>query len=141
LTAVTPAAATPIGKAVTLQITSWLTPKPDQAAYAGIFAAYQKVQPNVQLQQQTTPNAQYFTHATALLAGGSIPDLMETNPGFSQSLGVKGAIRALDPLIAQAKIPLDQYVQTALELGRWPPSSNRWQTPPRGCWGRSACGG
>jgi hypothetical protein len=50
---------------------------------------------------------------------------METNPGFSQPLGVKGAIRPLDPLIDQAKIPLDQYVQTALELGRWPQKTGK----------------
>ena len=121
------AATAPPSAALTLTITSWLKDKPNIDAYNALFSAYEKLHPDVRLQQQTYPAfADYFPKVTALLASNTSPDLIESNWGYSQTLGTKNAIKPLDPLITQDKIALDEYVQSAIELGRWPQKSGKY---------------
>ncbi|HEY8743084.1 MAG TPA: extracellular solute-binding protein, partial [Chloroflexota bacterium] len=114
-----PAAAGASGKGLTLTVSSWLTDQPMKEAYAHLIAAYAKVQPDIKVVQQPIPG-DYETAVTTLFAGGTPPDLAESNWGDSQTWGVKKAIVPLDPMIQQDKINIADYVQVAQELGRWP---------------------
>jgi multiple sugar transport system substrate-binding protein len=122
------ASAAPAGKALTLQIASWEKQEQGKQGYAMLAGEYAKVNPNVKIEQQIIPEtlADYNSKVTAQLAGGTAPDLMETIWGLSQNLAVKGALQALDPYVARDKISTSDYVQTALELGRWPQKTGKY---------------
>ncbi len=123
-----PAASAPAGKALTLQIASWEKQVQGKQGYAMLAAEYAKVNPNVKIEQEVIPEtlADYNSKVTAQLAGGTAPDLMEAIWGLSQNLAVKGALQPLDPYVARDKISTADYVQTALELGRWPQRTGKY---------------
>ena len=125
-TSASAAAAAPAQAGTTLHISSWLAQQPSLAAYKQLFADYAKVEPAVTLVQQVIPNPGYDSKLTALLAGGTPPDLAETNWDMSQGLSGKGALQALDSRISLDKIAMGDYVQTALEMGRWPQQTGKY---------------
>ena len=114
------AASAPAKAGLTLHISSWLGQQPSIDAYKQLAATYAKVQPSVTVVQDLMPNPGYASKLTALVAGGTPPDLAETNWDDSQGLAGKGALQALDSRISLDKINVDDYVEVALELGRWP---------------------
>ncbi len=118
-TSATASAVAPGARAVTLEITSWLTNQPMKDAYTHLIDTYAKVSPNVKIVQQPL-TGDYMTALTARIAGGSVPSLAETDWKMSQPLGEQKAIVPLDPLLKQDKISVTDYVQVAQELGRWP---------------------
>lgn len=130
--AAAPTSAAPPGAAVapahagtTLQVSSWLAQQPSLAAYKQLFADFAKVQPSVTLTQQVI-STDYASKLTALMAGGTPPDLAETNWEESQALSGKGALQSLDSRISLDKIAFGDYVQTALEMGRWPQQTGKY---------------
>ncbi|MGI8912303.1 MAG: hypothetical protein ACR2JY_00695 [Chloroflexota bacterium] len=124
---ITPAAA-PAGKALTLQIASWQKTEQGKQGYATLAAEYAKVNPTIKIEQQIIPEtlSDFNSKVTAQLAGGTAPDLMETIWGLSQDLAVKGALQPLDTFVARDKISTSDYVQAALELGRWPQKTGKY---------------
>ncbi len=126
LKTVSPAAGVP-AKGITVTVASWLAQTPSRAAYQFLATQYAKMTPRVQIEQLLIPgSSSYADKLTALLAGGTPPDLAETNWIESQPLGEKGALRALDPLIARDKIAFQDYAQVALALGRWPQQAGKY---------------
>jgi multiple sugar transport system substrate-binding protein len=122
------AATAPAGKGLTLQVASWQKTEQGKQGYATLAAEYAKVNPNVKIEQQIIPAtlADYNNKVTAQLAGGTAPDLMESIWGLGQNLAVKGALQALDTYVARDKISTSDYVQAALELGRWPQKTGKY---------------
>jgi multiple sugar transport system substrate-binding protein len=124
-TSASAAAAQPAHAGTTLQVSSWLVQQPSLAAYKQLFADYAKVQPSVTLSQQVI-STDYASKLTALLAGGTPPDLAETNWEESQALAGKGALQSLDSRLSLDKIAFGDYIQTALEMGRWPQQTGKY---------------
>ena len=75
---------------------------------------------------QQVISTNYASKLTALMAGGTPPDLAETNWDESQALAGKGALQSLDSRISRDKIAVADYVQTALEMGRWPQQTGKY---------------
>jgi len=121
----TSAATAPGQKQLTLEITSWLGQPPSLDVYKQLNTAYAKMQPGIAVKQQVITD-NYASKLTALLAGGTPPDLCETNWIESQALGTKGALQPLDPMLSRDKINVSDYMAVAQELGRWPQQTGKY---------------
>lgn len=116
-----------------LRIGSWLDRPTNHAVYDNqLIAPYQKLHANVKITVEYTANTSaHLTKMIAETAAGDPPDIIEVNFDNNQSFADKKVLTALDPFIATSKIDLNQYVQSALELGRYPQGSGKywaWQT-------------
>jgi len=113
---------------VALRLGSWLVRETNKAVYNDqLIGPYQKLHPNVKLTVEYTSGTN--THITKMLAetaAGDPPDIIEVDFDDIQSFGDKKVLLPLDPLIAQTKIDVNNYVKAALELGRYPQNSGTY---------------
>ena len=121
------------GGTVSLRIGSWLNRPTNQAVYNDqLLTPYQKLRPEVTITvEYTNGTTAHYTKMLAETAAGDPPDIVEVGYDHVQDFATKKAIVELDPLIAQSKIKLDDYVQQALELNRFPQGTGKywaWQT-------------
>jgi multiple sugar transport system substrate-binding protein len=131
--AVAATSAAPAAGTVALRIGSWLVRETNKAVYSDqLIGPYEKLRPNVTLTVEYTSGTN--THITKMIAetaAGDPPDIIEVDFDDNQSFADKRVLLALDPLIARSKIDLHNYVQAALELGRYPQGTGKywaWQT-------------
>lgn len=116
-----------------LRIGSWLVRPTNKAVYNDqLIGPYEKLHPNVKITVEYTSGTN--THITKMIAetaAGDPPDIIEVDFDDNQSFAEKHVLLALDPFIARSKIDLNNYVNAALELGRYPQGSGKywaWQT-------------
>ena len=124
----TAGAAAPAVGTVALRIGSWLVRETNKAVYNDqLIGPYQKLHPNVKLTVEYTSGTS--THTTKMLAetaAGDPPDIIEVSFDDIQNFGDKKVLLPLDPLIAQTKIDVNNYVKPALELGRYPQNTGTY---------------
>jgi multiple sugar transport system substrate-binding protein len=111
--AVTEAAAKP----VTIKVVSFLTYSENaDGAESKVVEAFQAAHPEITVDFQLLPYADYFTSLKTWVAGGTAPDVASLDLSMLQEMAAAGSLADLNPIIEADGYDLSQYYQSTLDM-------------------------
>lgn len=105
------------GEQVTLTYGMW--DKNQQPAMQKTIDEFHKLHPNVNVEIQLTPWANYWDKLKTAAAGGEINDILWMNGPYFPFYASKGLLLDLQPYMDKDKFPADQYPGTILGLYKY----------------------
>ena len=112
--AVTDAAAV---EPVTIKVVSFLTYNENaDGAETKVVEAFQAAHPEITVDFQLLPYADYFTSLKTWIAGGTAPDVASMDLAMLQEMAAAGSIVDLNPMIEADGYDLSQYYQSTLDM-------------------------
>jgi multiple sugar transport system substrate-binding protein len=117
--AVTEAAATEaaVVEPVTIKVVSFLTYSENaEGAESKVVAAFQAAHPEITVDFQLLPYADYYTSLKTWIAGGTAPDVASLDLSMLQEMAAAGSIADLNPMIKADGYDLTQYYQSTLDM-------------------------
>ncbi|KAF0106255.1 MAG: sugar ABC transporter substrate-binding protein [Chloroflexi bacterium] len=117
--AATEAAATEVAavEPVTIKVVSFLTyDENKEGAEAAVVAAFQVAHPEITVDFQLLPYADYFTSLKTWIAGGTAPDVASLDLSMLQEMAATGSIVDLNPMITADGYDLSAYYQSTLDM-------------------------
>jgi len=108
-----PAAAKP----VSIKVVSFLTyDENKEGAETAVVAAFQAAHPEITVDFQLLPYADYFTSLKTWIAGGTAPDIASLDLAMLQEMAASGSIVDLNPMITADSYDLSAYYQSTLDM-------------------------
>lgn len=117
--AATEAAATEVAAAepVTIKVVSFLTyDETKEGAESQVVAAFQAAHPEIIVDFQLLPYADYFTSLKTWIAGGTAPDVASLDLAMLQEMAAAGSVVDMNPMIEADGYDLSQYYQSTLDM-------------------------
>jgi multiple sugar transport system substrate-binding protein len=115
-TEVVPTVAAPV-EPVTIKVVSFLTyDENKEGAEAKVVAAFQAAHPEIKVDFQLLPYADYFTSLKTWIAGGTPPDVASLDLAMLQEMAAAGSIVDLNPMIKTSGYDLSAYYQSTLDM-------------------------
>jgi multiple sugar transport system substrate-binding protein len=116
-----PATAAPATQAaaepVKIKVVSFLTyDENKQGAEAAVVAAFQAAHPEITVDFQLLPYADYFTSLKTWIAGGTAPDVASLDLAMLQEMAASGSLVDLNPMIKSDNYDLGAYYQSTLDM-------------------------
>jgi multiple sugar transport system substrate-binding protein len=117
-----PAAATEVvqpttAEPVTIKVVSFLTyDENKEGAEAQVVAAFEAAHPEIKVDFQLLPYADYFTSLKTWIAGGTAPDVASLDLAMLQEMAAAGSLVNLNDLIASNSYDLTPYYQSTLDM-------------------------
>jgi multiple sugar transport system substrate-binding protein len=105
------------GDQVTLTYGMW--DQNQQPAMQKTIDEFQKLHPNIKVEIQLTPWANYWDKLKTAAAGGEINDVLWMNGPYFPFYASKGLLLDLQPYMDKDKFPIDQYPNTILGLYKY----------------------
>jgi multiple sugar transport system substrate-binding protein len=105
------------GEQVTLTYGMW--DQNQQPAMQKTIDEFQKQHPNIKVDIQLTPWANYWDKLKTAAAGGEINDILWMNGPYFPFYASKGLLLDLQPYMDKDKLPLDKYPTTILGLYKY----------------------
>jgi multiple sugar transport system substrate-binding protein len=105
------------GEQVTLTYGMW--DQNQQPAMQKTIDEFQKQHPNIKVDIQLTPWANYWDKLKTAAAGGEINDVLWMNGPYFPFYASKGLLLDLQPYMDKDKLPLDKYPSTILGLYKY----------------------
>lgn len=114
----TQAPATDSSKApVTIKVVSFLTyDENKEGAEAAVVEAFKKAHPEISVDFQLLPYADYFTSLKTWIAGGTAPDVASLDLAMLQEMAANGSIVNMNDMIKKDGYDLSQYYQSTLDM-------------------------
>lgn len=107
----------PAPEPVTIKVVSFLTyDQNKEGAEAKVVEAFKAAHPEITVDFQLLPYADYFTSLKTWVAGGTAPDVASLDLAMLQEMAASGAILDLNPLITNGKYDLSTYYQSTLDM-------------------------
>jgi multiple sugar transport system substrate-binding protein len=105
----------PTAEPVTLDITGWGEPT-TKDALEGMAQAFQDTTPDIEINWMYQESGSWGREKVlTMIAGGDAPDCLMMNTGMFEGFAARGALRALDDLVAADTIDMDAYWPQALK--------------------------
>lgn len=102
---------------VTIKVVSFLTyDENKEGAEAQVVAAFQEAHPEIKVDFQLLPYADYFTSLKTWIAGGTAPDVASLDLSMLQEMAASGSLVDLNTLIKADNYDLTQYYQSTLDM-------------------------
>lgn len=102
---------------VTIKVVSFLTYDENKdGAETQVVEAFQKAHPEIKVDFQLLPYADYFTSLKTWIAGGTAPDVASLDLAMLQEMAAAGSIVDLNPMIAADGYDLSAYYQSTLNM-------------------------
>jgi multiple sugar transport system substrate-binding protein len=102
---------------VTIKVVSFLTyDENKEGAEAAVVAAFQAAHPEIIVDFQLLPYADYFTSLKTWIAGGTAPDVASLDLAMLQEMAAAGSIVDLNPIIEADGYDLSAYYQSTLDM-------------------------
>ncbi len=102
---------------VTIKVVSFLTYDENKdGAETQVVAAFQKAHPEITVDFQLLPYADYFTSLKTWIAGGTAPDVASLDLAMLQEMAAAGSIVDLNPMIKADGYDLSAYYQSTLNM-------------------------
>lgn len=112
-----PEAAAPAADTVSIRVVSFLTyDENKEGAEIAVVTAFQEAHPEIQVDFQLLPYADYFTSLKTWYAGGTAPDVASLDLAMLQEMAASGSIVDLNPMIQADNYDLNAYYQSTLEM-------------------------
>ena len=107
----------PAAKPVTIKVVSFLTyDENKEGAEAAVVAAFQAAHPEITVDFQLLPYADYFTSLKTWIAGGTAPDVASLDLAMLQEMAASGSLADLNPMIEADSYDLSAYYQSTLDM-------------------------
>lgn len=102
---------------VTIKVVSFLTyDENKEGAEAQVVAAFQAAHPEITVDFQLLPYADYFTSLKTWIAGGTAPDVASLDLAMLQEMAAAGSLADMNPLIEADGYDLSAYYQSTLDM-------------------------
>jgi len=102
---------------VTIKVVSFLTYNENaDGAETKVVEAFQAAHPEITVDFQLLPYADYFTSLKTWIAGGTAPDVASMDLAMLQEMAAAGSIVDLNPMIEADGYDLSQYYQSTLDM-------------------------
>jgi len=102
---------------VTIKVVSFLTyDENKEGAEAQVVAAFQAAHPEITVDFQLLPYADYFTSLKTWIAGGTAPDVASLDLAMLQEMAAAGSLADLNPMIEADGYDLTAYYQSTLDM-------------------------
>lgn len=114
-----PAAATEVTSTepVTINVVSFLTyDENKEGAEAQVVAAFEAAHPEIKVNFQLLPYADYFTSLKTWIAGGTAPDVASLDLAMLQEMAASGSLVNLNDLITSENYDMSAYYQSTLDM-------------------------
>ncbi|HEX2980429.1 MAG TPA: sugar ABC transporter substrate-binding protein [Anaerolineaceae bacterium] len=109
--------AAPAAEPVTIKVVSFLTyDENTEGAEAKVVEAFQQAHPEITVDFQLLPYADYFTSLKTWIAGGTAPDVASLDLAMLQELAAAGSLADLNPMIEADGYDLSAYYQSTLDM-------------------------
>ena len=106
-----------VAEPVTIKVVSFLTYSENaDGAETKVVEAFQAAHPEITVEFQLLPYADYFTSLKTWIAGGTAPDVASLDLGMLQEMAAAGSLSDLNPLIQSDGYDLNQYYQSTLDM-------------------------
>jgi len=107
----------PAAEPVTIKVVSFLTyDENKEGAEAAVVAAFEAAHPEIKVDFQLLPYADYFTSLKTWVAGGTAPDVASLDLAMLQEMAAAGSIVDLNPLVTSTNYDLSAYYQSTLDM-------------------------
>ncbi|TDF98693.1 ABC transporter substrate-binding protein [Paenibacillus piri] len=104
------------GEAVTLKFMGWeASPLETESVKKGLDS-FMKSHPNIKVDYQPVPNAQYSQKLLTLLAGNAAPDVFFLGATDYRSFQKRDVLLELTPLFKQDNMSLDDFIPSAAQI-------------------------
>lgn len=103
-------------EAVTLRISYWGYEIEKQGQMQDFFM---ESHPDIQLQEEVTAWDTYWQKMLTSTAAGEAPDVMAHSPYYHVQFAANNVTIPLDPFIERDSIPLEEFYEGAIAMGRW----------------------
>ena len=111
------AAADTAAEPVIIKVVSFLTYDENKdGAETAVVAAFQEAHPEITVDFQLLPYADYFTSLKTWIAGGTAPDVASLDLAMLQEMAASGSIVDLNPMIEADGYDLSAYYQSTLDM-------------------------
>lgn len=114
-----PAAVTeaPVVEPVTIKVVSFLTyDEKITGAENKVVEAFQAAHPEIKVDFQLLPYADYFTSLKTWIAGGTAPDVASMDISMLQESAANDALLDLNPMIKEQSYDLSQYYDSTIKM-------------------------
>lgn len=102
---------------VTIKVVSFLTyDENKEGAEAAVVAAFQEAHPEIIVDFQLMPYADYFTSLKTWIAGGTAPDVASLDLSMLQEMAANGALVDLNSMIEADGYDMSAYYQSTLDM-------------------------
>jgi multiple sugar transport system substrate-binding protein len=102
---------------VTIKVVSFLTyDENKEGAEAAVVAAFQEAHPEITVDFQLLPYADYFTSLKTWIAGGTAPDVASLDLSMLQEMAANGALADLNPMIEADGYDMSAYYESTLQM-------------------------
>lgn len=102
---------------VSIKVVSFLTyDENKEGAEAKVVAAFQAAHPEIKVDFQLLPYADYFTSLKTWIAGGTAPDVASLDLSMLQEMAAAGSLADLNPMIKADGYDLSAYYQSTLDM-------------------------
>jgi multiple sugar transport system substrate-binding protein len=102
---------------VTVKVVSFLTyDENKEGAENAVVAAFQAAHPEIKVDFQLLPYADYFTSLKTWIVGGTAPDVASLDIAMLQEMAANGSLADLNPLIQADNYDLSSYYQSTLDM-------------------------
>lgn len=102
---------------VTIKVVSFLTYSENaEGAESEVVKAFQAAHPEIKVNFQLLPYADYFTSLKTWIAGGTAPDVASLDLSMLQEMATAGSLVDLTPMVESDGYDLTQYYQSTLDM-------------------------
>ncbi len=102
---------------VTIKVVSFLTyDENKEGAEAEVVKAFQAAHPEIKVDFQLLPYADYFTSLKTWIAGGTAPDVASLDLAMLQEMAASGSLADLNPMIQSSGYDLNAYYESTLKM-------------------------
>lgn len=106
-----------VAEPVKIKVVSFLTyDENKEGAEAQVVAAFQKAHPEIVVDFQLLPYADYFTSLKTWIAGGTAPDVASLDLSMLQEMAASGSLVDLSPMVKADNYDLSAYYQSTLDM-------------------------
>lgn len=110
-------APTAAAEPVTIKVVSFLTyDENKEGAEAAVVKAFEAAHPEIKVDFQLLPYADYFTSLKTWVAGGTAPDVASLDLSMLQEMAASGSLVDLNPMIKSTGYDLSAYYQSTLDM-------------------------
>lgn len=102
---------------VTIKVVSFLTYDENKdGAEVSVVNAFQAAHPEIKVEFQLLPYADYFTSLKTWIAGGTAPDVASLDLAMLQEMAASGSLVDLNPMIKSTGYDLSAYYDSTLKI-------------------------
>ncbi|RPI82961.1 MAG: sugar ABC transporter substrate-binding protein [Chloroflexi bacterium] len=102
---------------VTIKVVSFLTyDENKEGAEAAVVKAFQAAHPEINVEFQLLPYADYFTSLKTWVVGGTAPDVASLDLAMLQEMAGSGSLVDLNPLVTSTGYDLSAYYNSTLQM-------------------------